>query len=156
MSHKKVYSVGKVPFSWETTPGICKVNDGKENSKGVGHEALKLPPPQCPTESHKGLVQDIQIPLPPCPFQPPLKKGTRKGVGRKDPFLAAYKECTKNVAEGKFSKVSNKSMGHREGRGLSRFSCKHSCLVREDSLERMVHVSTPPSELSRSPSATHG
>ncbi|RWR82910.1 protein FAR1-RELATED SEQUENCE 5-like protein [Cinnamomum micranthum f. kanehirae] len=119
-------------------------------TKKGSHEAFKLRPPPCPTESHKVLGQEIQIPLPPCRIQPPLKSAAKKGLAREDPFLAAYMECTKSFTEGTFSKVrSKKSMGPWKGKSLSKFSCKHSCGVREDGLVKMVHPSTPPGELLR-------
>ncbi|KAF5190955.1 hypothetical protein FRX31_019458 [Thalictrum thalictroides] len=114
---------------------------------------IKLPPPPCksdsPTTTQKVLGQDIQVPLPPCPFQPPvIRSSSRKGLRRlddADPFLAAYKECTRSVnKQGKLTKSSKKSGGSsREGRIGSLFSCKHSCGVREDNLVKRSLSSRP-------------
>ncbi|XXG63960.1 hypothetical protein AAC387_Pa05g2034 [Persea americana] len=96
MSHYKVYSLSKVPFSWENAPGISK----ETSTNGVvgQEETLELPQPPspteshkvlgqgiqtplapCPTESHKVLGQGIRTPLPPCPSQPPMRSATKKG-----------------------------------------------------------------------------
>ncbi|PIA57048.1 hypothetical protein AQUCO_00600047v1 [Aquilegia coerulea] len=142
-------SQGNIPFSWENQPGISKV---KHPSDVGTYASIKLPPPPCQSDSpttQKILGQDIQVPLPPCPFQSPvIRSSSRKGLRRvldDDPFLAAYKECTKSVKQGKLSKSTSikKSGGSREGRIGSLFSCKHSCGVREDSLVKRSLSSLP-------------
>ncbi|KAJ8638253.1 hypothetical protein MRB53_012520 [Persea americana] len=148
MSNNEVYSIGDVPFSWENSPGICKVSH-KEHLMCVGHEALKLPPPPCPTKKPKFLVQDLQSPLPPCTFQSPLIRASRKRLEKEDPFLAAYMECTKNVAKSKLSNDDNIGGGHRAWKSISMFSCKHSCGVRDDSSVRIAYIPSLPTQLSR-------
>lgn len=149
MSQKKVHSLGKVPFSWEKAPGVCKTSTVAIH--GAGHELHKtsaliknLPPPPCPT-SHVGhcspkasSVHDLHIPLPPCPFQaePISRSSSKKGlnnVRKEDPFLAAYMECTKS----KWG--SRKGMGGLRA-GMEVLSCKQSCKVREDNLVKVVHL----------------
>lgn len=147
MSRKKVHSVGKVPFSWEKVPGVCKTSTVA--IYGANYElhktsALKnLPPPPCPT-FHVGHCSpkassdhDLHIPLPPCPFQAdPIisRSSSKKGlnVRKVDPFLAAYMECTK-------SKGGSRGMGGLRA-GMEVLSCKQSCKVREDSLVKVVHL----------------
>ncbi|XP_042510064.1 uncharacterized protein LOC122085636 [Macadamia integrifolia] len=137
MSHYRAHSQGKVPFSWENKPGISKVLIHHEFPKESRACGVKLPPPPCPSESTKVVLgQDLQIPLPPCPFlQFPSRSSSRNGLRQKeDPFLAAYKECTK----------SNGSKRSGGGSGvlmtMYMFSCKHSCGVRDDGLLRFSHL----------------
>lgn len=148
MSHNKVHSLGKVPFSWENSPGISKVNP-KEGPKDVGQVTHKLlPPPPCPSDSPKVVGVDLQIPLPPCTFQPPMRSSSRKGDKREDPFLAAYVVCTKSVGHGKTKLGKNKHRGGGRwlGWSLFEFSCKRSSGVREDSLVRFTNLPHDPSE----------
>lgn len=123
-------SLDKVPFSWENEPGVSKVSDLKDDDGP--RLSFKLPPPPCPTESGRVSVRDIQIPLPPCAFQPPSRSSSRRGLGfnkhDQDPFLAAFKECTKNSRKGKLRK-----------KAMFNFSCKNSCGVRDDNLVRVSH-----------------
>ncbi|GAB4852403.1 hypothetical protein Ancab_016595 [Ancistrocladus abbreviatus] len=123
-------------------PGIYKFTvdrDYLESHNRLHHDKLEtsrlLPPPPCGL-SQKAKVHDLQVPLPPCIFQPPstvystgcirgklyngrnfdLRGGLRKichscfGFWKqeKDPFLAAYKECTKN------SRMRGKLCSHRK------------------------------------------
>ncbi|KAF2324228.1 hypothetical protein GH714_010838 [Hevea brasiliensis] len=104
MNQIKAYAKGSVPFSWEKKPGVSKVFNQRFPSEG---DLVKLPPPPCPIESRSPRVSthDIQIPLPPCTFQPPSRSSSRKDLRKQDdPFLAAYKECTKSTKKGKLSK----------------------------------------------------
>ncbi|KAG9440642.1 hypothetical protein H6P81_020807 [Aristolochia fimbriata] len=142
MAHR-VHSLGKVPFSWENAPGVCKSSTrGEEEYPEFVYEeqSLKLPPPPCPSESPRVSVHhDLHIPLPPCPFQPLTQRScSRKGLKREDPFLAAYMECTKKGEQGKSSSCQ-KSNGVRGKMNL--LSCKLSCGVRDDSLVKVVHRS---------------
>lgn len=79
-----------------------------------------------------GRVHDTQfLPLPPCGFSSPnistRKKGRKK---QEDPFLNAYKECTKSGKDD--------DGGHGIRKNLSIFSCKHSCSVRDDSKVMLI------------------
>lgn len=93
-----------VPFAWENEPGVSKVMaNEKQEWRSL---SLRLPPPPCPQGSARFSVHDdIQIPLPPCAFQPPSRSSSKKGLDE-DPFFAAFKECTKTTttAKSKFVK----------------------------------------------------
>ncbi|OWM70773.1 hypothetical protein CDL15_Pgr014446 [Punica granatum] len=136
---------GNVPFSWEDMPGISKSG---ANQKPYSPAANKLPPPPCPRSrfTRKLPFHEMQnIPLPPCAFQPPLpaappqRSSSKKGVQKDDdPFLAAYRECTKS------SKEANKSSKHHGARSglrkhVSCLSCKRSCSVRDGNFVRISH-----------------
>lgn len=149
MSQLQNHSSGKITFSWEKKPGVSKeiTTQGHENL--IQKEFLsnnKLPPPPaCSAEAAtntstpaRNLVHDFQIPLPPCPFQPPYyRTSSKKGLWINDPFLAAYKECTKNQkgANKKLTKGRRNSES-RLWKSLSFFSCKRSSIVCDDNLVR--------------------
>lgn len=153
-------------FSWEEKPGVSKVlerktteeqnynyfsgtDDGGDGS-GVGDDTshtlklIKLPPPPGPPEKYRtSFRNDLQIPPPPCAFfQPPLRCSSRKK--NDDPFLIAYKECTKSsrkdhIKLGKFTTTTTGDDGDDgDGHGgselrfglkknISFLNCKHSC-----------------------------
>ncbi|KAA8528440.1 hypothetical protein F0562_035795 [Nyssa sinensis] len=106
MSNNKVHLQGNVPFSWENKPGVSKITC-HDCPADEGHFKVKvLPPPPCPPENiaAKASYHDLQIPLPPCPFQPPSRSSSRRGIRKEDdPFLTAYKECTKSTRKGGIS-----------------------------------------------------
>ncbi|KAK1437107.1 hypothetical protein QVD17_02892 [Tagetes erecta] len=128
---------GNVPFSWENKPGVRK-GDNRENLAKEGWrkvvqdesaaKAGRLPPPPC-ENSNKTTCHDLGLPLPPCVFQPNLRSGSRRSKDGDDPFLMAYKECTKSKKKGGLVKKKY-FLG----------SCKHSCSVRDDSIVRVSHV----------------
>lgn len=125
---RKVHSQRNIPFSWENEPGVSK-------AAAPPHAPPKLPPPPCPPESSRVSYHDLQIPLPPCAFQPPSRSSSKKGVKKMDddPFLIAYREVTKSTRKGKGGSVTKKN--------LSIFSCKQSsCSVAEDSVVRFSHL----------------
>ena len=118
MSHRKVYSQGNIPFAWEDKPGISKATH-QDCPKSFRVQALDLT-----TSSSSSLSSNKQqfnshhhpisvstttamkIPLPPCPAlsQPPSRSSSAKGLkwqDQQDPFLLAFKECTKPVKNGK-------------------------------------------------------
>lgn len=145
---------GNIPFSWENKPGVRK--DGQKNLDGEEWVVVvqnnsstkegKLPPP--PSEkSNKAIFHDIGLPLPPCAFQPPLRSNSRRSKDLRsssrrskddDPFLMAYKECTKSNKKGNLMR-SNSFLG----------SCKHSCSVRDDSIVKVSHISSSNSDQKR-------
>ncbi|XP_062101576.1 uncharacterized protein LOC133807328 isoform X2 [Humulus lupulus] len=102
MSHRKVYSQGSIPFSWEDKPGISKVATQADlNPRDYRVKALDLTSSASsisiddPSSAYSDLK--LKIPLPPCPkSQPPSRSNSAKGLKwQEDPFLLAYKECTK-------------------------------------------------------------
>ena len=148
MSHRKVHSQGSVPFSWEDSPGVSKANH-KECPANIGTNALNLPllppPPPSLKPSHSPplvSIQHVKIPLPPFLAQPPRRSTSSKGLWgqEEDPFLAAYKECTKSVESAKKPKKSKKGFEFGRRKSMFTFSCKHSCEVEDDSLMRLTHL----------------
>ncbi|KAE8649893.1 hypothetical protein Csa_012691 [Cucumis sativus] len=75
--NNKTHSRGRVAFSWENKPGVCKAAVAPPHGFCDGDDPLKkqLQPPPC-TPARKG------------------NKKLQKDGGAEDPFLAAYKECT--------------------------------------------------------------
>ncbi|KAF1862866.1 hypothetical protein Lal_00039995 [Lupinus albus] len=96
MSHRKAHSQGSIPFSWEEKPGVCKTPNN------IGQSLQVRPNNQTTHDTAFSLSQlEKKIPLPPCPSQHhphPLHRSTSgKGFkSQQDPFLIAYKECTKS------------------------------------------------------------
>ncbi|KAK8973879.1 hypothetical protein V6N11_013036 [Hibiscus sabdariffa] len=137
MSHRKVHSQGSVPFSWEYKPGVSK-------SSNLSHyDQYSIPTDGPPSTSIVGdsssnvMVRDNNKvpPPPPCSIRLPPKRSTSlKGLRwwPDDPFLAAYKECTKSNGGSKLP-VRIKKIS---------FSCKKSCDVRDDNLVRLSNIPT--------------
>ncbi|KAB2036858.1 hypothetical protein E1A91_D03G032500v1 [Gossypium mustelinum] len=139
MNHRKVHSQGNIPFSWEDKPGVSKPSK-------VTHYG-------CPIDGglygDGGLLTDIAVrdnnevpPPPPCSIRlpPPRRSTSLKGLRwwLDDPFLAAYKECTKSgeiKTGGSKLPVRKKKIG---------FSCKNACDVRDDNLARLSNLPTLP------------
>lgn len=156
-------SLGNIPFSWENRPGVRKdgqdslagerwnvaVQDNSSTGEGwrvavqdnssapEGRRKISLPPPPC-ENSNKAIYHDIGLPLPPCAFQPPLKSSSRRSKDD-DPFLMAYKECTKSNKKGTLTR-KNSFLG----------SCKYTCSVRDDSIVRLSHIPMSNSDGKRS------
>lgn len=167
MSHRKVHSQGSVPFSWEAMPGVSKVtNQDCPTDFGVG--ALNcLSAEEDSGDSPKKLVNnpEIKIPLPPCPLlKAPSRSSSTKGFRwhvEADPFLMAYKECTKSTStlnnnSGKLPGSENNKKGSdaigckvRKSR-FNMFSCKNSCDVREDNFVKLSQLPALPRDRSRS------
>lgn len=133
-NNREVHFQGKVPFSWENKPGIRKSKIQGGPPVDEGQINLKVPPPPCRVEIAGAPVHDIPIPLPPCAFQPPQRSSSKRGLKKtEDPFLAAYKECTKSSRKGTLT-----SGDHRKSRFS--FSCKHSCSVRDDNFVKISEI----------------
>ncbi|KAJ7944553.1 SWI/SNF-related matrix-associated actin-dependent regulator of chromatin subfamily A-like protein [Quillaja saponaria] len=176
-SHRKVHSQGSIPFSWEDKPGVSKASSYQiEHPIEIGRtltlNALALKslspssparPPRPPPESHAANSErttvaawDTKIPLPPCPLQPPRRSISGKGFKwQEDPFLVAYKECTKS------EKNSNKSTCDQNKKGVpnskprrrlinkSIFSCKTSCEIRDDNFLKLSQLPPLPRDRGR-------
>lgn len=126
MSHRKVLSHGNVPFSWEEKPGISKA-PLSFNSSSIAHDFVStIPPPPCRR-----------------PNTNPSAKGIRPEDDN-DPFLAAYRECTKSVKIAKFQRATKGAVVKKSK--LFNFSCKSfdSCDVRDDGFFKLrrdtIHV----------------
>ncbi|CAA3007005.1 Hypothetical predicted protein [Olea europaea subsp. europaea] len=156
---KKVHSQGNVPFSWENKPGVRKITPQEYDIHNHDHcfAPPKLPPPPCPPENGRVSFHDMQIPLPPCAFQQLSRCSSRNSLEKfDDPFLIAYKECTKSTRKGKTTSCAGRE--DDKGFGLikknvsvsgSVFSCKKSCSVREDSIVRLSQLSVSRSSRDR-------
>ncbi|CDP01013.1 unnamed protein product [Coffea canephora] len=158
MNNSKVHSQRTVPFSWENKPGVSKDSkNGLRHHRTSGDQGdfpiAKLPPPPCrPEKSRASFHSDLQIPPPPCPnFQHPLRSSSRRISFKKndDPFLLAYKECTKSTSKnhkGLSGVINRIDVGLGLKKNLSVFSCKHSGNnVIDDSVVRIsqLPVSNP-------------
>ncbi|KAJ8551184.1 hypothetical protein K7X08_000554 [Anisodus acutangulus] len=87
------FSTKGVPFSWEHTPGIPKQQISRKNSSSL-RQLLPLPPPAAgnPLNSAKK-IQRIRDEF------SPRKSSTASESFRKDPFFAAFVECSKDHQE---------------------------------------------------------
>nr|POF04917.1 hypothetical protein CFP56_45057 [Quercus suber] len=112
----------------------------------MGRQAWDL---QDSTTTAKVSAQGIKIPLPPCPqLQPPRRSNSIKGHRwQEDPFLVAYKECTKSAVEsGKAPSASKKVVESRLRKTKSIFSCKNSCEVQGDNTLKFSKLPPLPTE----------
>ncbi|KAF4375181.1 hypothetical protein F8388_017327 [Cannabis sativa] len=138
MSHRKVYSQGSIPFSWEDKPGISKV--AQQNPRVQALDLTSSPSPSPSISNTNNDLVKLKIPLPPCPTpsQPPSRSNSAKGLKwQEDPFLLAYKECTKPQKKGNNKKASKvrKTM-------FMYFSCKSSCDVRNENFVKLPTLPT--------------
>ncbi|TKY57920.1 hypothetical protein E2542_SST14974 [Spatholobus suberectus] len=149
MSQPRDHSARRITFSWEKKPGVSRVTSTTHGETLIPKEQeflAKLPPPPCTPEevTYKNPLHDFQIPLPPCAFQPPFyRTSSKRGlwVQDKDPFLAAFKECTKNQESAKVNKKSIKDgIESRVRKSMSFFTCSRSCTVHDNSLLRISHL----------------
>lgn len=151
MSHRKIHSQGSVPFSWEDKPGVSRIS--RQDCASASPDSA-----DSGAFNDKACVGEIKIPLPPCPTQQPLHKSVSSkgliGWWEEDPFLAAYKECTKSARS--TIKMSTSEMCKRSGVGANKLpwkksnkfilSCKNSCEVREDNFVRLSNLPPLPKE----------
>lgn len=126
--NNRTHSRGRVAFSWENKPGVCKA---------------AVAPPHCRLDDEDLLKKQLRPP--PCT---PARNGDRKlrkHGGVEDPFLAAYRECT-NGDDEKIYKLKKKKSGFGGWMTMNLFgnlSCKNLTAVRDDSL-----ISSPVSKRS--------
>ncbi|KAF9678161.1 hypothetical protein SADUNF_Sadunf07G0006100 [Salix dunnii] len=146
MSHRKIYSQGSIPFSWEDSPGISKFI----HTVDIGLNPVSISSPiLIPHDSDTSCKvilgsHGMKIPLPPrasANIEPPRRSKSLKGFRwwQEDPFLAAYKECTKDARNGRLSSESKKQ---RKSRLI--FSCKNSCDVQDDNLVMLANFPAIP------------
>ncbi|GAB4846856.1 hypothetical protein Ancab_025864 [Ancistrocladus abbreviatus] len=167
MSMKRGKPRESVPFSWEVQPGITKHNGGVQEEcspKKEGLYALKSPISMPSTPGYfidYGLTRSVKIPPPPCPiFQARSRslsmiKRLLQPAAAEDPFLAALRECTRNV--GLPLPTQNKRSSNILSvlkRSKFVFSCKQERDVREDGLVKLSdqthHCQLPPLPRERS------
>ncbi|XP_057729069.1 uncharacterized protein LOC130944656 [Arachis stenosperma] len=142
MSHKKALSQGSIPFSWEDKPGVCKTPNNNECSlQKISPSSLPPPFPSHVDYSKK------KIPLPPYPLSqpPPLprRSTSRKGFKRQDdPFLVAYKECTKGEKNGKLLDKNKRGVGFNFSPRRIKFtlSCRSISDARDDYVMQPVRI----------------
>ncbi|MBA0686868.1 hypothetical protein Goari_014443 [Gossypium aridum] len=143
---------GSIPFSWEDKPGVSKsepkVNHYDQDCP-IGLELYDLNQKNYvsdPSGSSSILVHEKKVPPPP-PLSVQLK-GSPSGKGglkwwQEDPFLLAYKECTKSG--GNMKHLSSEAKESTGSSKLSRkkkitFSCKKSCDVSNDNFVRLSNL----------------
>lgn len=139
MNHRKVLSQGNVPFSWEESPFCFR------DFQALALHSSPLPPPHI---SQFDVVS--KIPPPPCRLPPRSVTNAVSAKEEDDPFLAAYKECTKSAKNGKFvPNTGNKgAVAVVKKSKFFGFSCKSivSCEIRDASFFKLrrdrIHVST--------------
>ncbi|WVZ20764.1 hypothetical protein V8G54_008086 [Vigna mungo] len=128
------HSPGRVPFSWERKPGIPKVSVAESLQRERKFVKKLQPPPY--TSFQRNYDHALQIPLPPCTFQPPY------GMQDHDPFLEAYKKCRKSrksVERNKKQQIKA-SIETRLRNSMSFISCKQSCVVRDGHSVRISYL----------------
>ena len=131
MNQPKTHSPGKIPFSWEKKPGVSKVTMA-ENFQREHKFVPKLQPPPCTAKPARTSVHDFHIPLSPCAFQPPYYTVSKNGLiwmqVDHDPFLGAYKKCTRSTKSAARNKKLPKTVIRpRLWNGMSLLSCKRFC-----------------------------
>ncbi|KAM1175025.1 hypothetical protein FF1_027504 [Malus domestica] len=160
MSYRKVHSQRSIPFSWEAKPGVSKVIANQEDNcpAELGFHALSFfsDQGQHSGDSPKPKMLDhheIKIPPPPCPIlRAPSRSSSTKGLRwntEADPFLLAFKECTKSTSTLNYDSGKLGSENSKKVFGLiprvkksrfSMFSCKSSCDVRDDNLVKLSQL----------------
>lgn len=158
MSHRKSHSYGSIPFSWEDKPGICKTPNKDYPLNIINPKPFTKHQPS----KNKNILEfqqdkkKIPIPLPPCPTtQPPQRSTSGKGFKfQQDPFLVAYKECTKSEKSCKFQSKNKKGVGFNNCVSLRRscciFSCRSGMDVKDDSYVKLSELPRLPKHRDRS------
>ncbi|ESW27797.1 hypothetical protein PHAVU_003G233000 [Phaseolus vulgaris] len=159
MSHRKSHSHGSIPFSWEDKPGVCKTpNSDFPLDIGMNQTLASPLPPLASnhlrSNSRRMLeIQDKKIPLPPCQLQPPRRSTSEKEKGfrwQEDPFLVAYKECTKSEKNCKVPRKNKKGVGSNFRLSKSIFSCRGANDVKDDIYVKLAPFPSLPAGRDRS------
>lgn len=99
-------------YSWDYNPQVLSEVINKECPTEIGYPALNFespslpqPPLDCDPEEKPEKVP-VLLPLPPpsCPLKVLNRSNTVKGL-RQDPFLLAYKQCTKSTSNSSFKRL---------------------------------------------------
>ncbi|XVE82964.1 hypothetical protein DITRI_Ditri16bG0047700 [Diplodiscus trichospermus] len=152
MSHRKDHSLGNIPFSWEDKPGLSKSSKVTHFDEGLYTLNQELPPSDSDIPSTEILVQHQKVPPPPpCSIQLPPKRSTsvkslKSWRWQEDPFLAAYKVCTKSGGNDKLSSEGMKSGCSKflvRKKKIRFFSCKKSSDVRDNNLLKLSNSDPP-------------
>ncbi|KAI3760722.1 hypothetical protein L1987_51121 [Smallanthus sonchifolius] len=101
-----------IPFSWENTPGVrkdpCHENLAGDRWRVAVHDNSSTGERRRVGIHDNSSTEEGRLPPPPCVSQPRLRSSSRRSKDD-DPFLMAYKECTKSN-----KKVSLTSPNKRE------------------------------------------
>lgn len=156
MSHRKSHSHGSIPFSWEDKPGVSKTpnNDFSEKNKKLDSPFPPLAPNHLRSNSRRMLeFEEKKIPLPPCPLQAPRRSTSEKEKGfrwQEDPFLVAYKECTKSEKNCKVPRKNKKGVGSNLRLTKSIFLCTSANDVKDDIYVKLAPFPPLPAARGRS------
>ncbi|XP_049378733.1 uncharacterized protein LOC125843626 [Solanum stenotomum] len=135
-----LYDQKGVPFSWEHIPGIPKQQSSRKNSSSLS-QLLPLPPPSRNPPNSSKKIQRLRD-----EFSPRKSSTTSEGF-KKDPFFAAFVECSKDHQEhhedfsdmwkntttssSKVMNSSTRSLSDKFGFMNMYASCKRTCTVSE-------------------------
>ena len=121
-----------IPFSWEKTPGIPKKHASRKKENSPLSSLLPLPPSTTTTSSKRLSHQDQETTL-----TRKIKNNNISESFRRDPFFAAFVECSKEDEDQetlpniwKNSKVP-RNLSDRLGIINMYASCKRTCTVSE-------------------------
>ena len=117
-----------VPFSWEYKPGLSKVTHQLSNND-TRRSNLVLQPPPYRTRGNKLRVEDTESPFI-CAVHPSslrISSFRMENPKEEDPFIEAYKKCTKSPSMLKRSRKSQKNNGSWPSvlKYMHILSCKH-------------------------------
>lgn len=158
-SNKVHNSHGNVPFSWEKKPGVSKETTQITTKKFLMED---LDDDHDHHDDHDYDHQDFVLKLPPCrrarasfssPVPPPpgvdqqpsLRSSSMRGLRKQgghdqDPFLAAFKVCTKSSVKTTHGNYRSDFMsGLRSLFAVAPCKRPESCDVREGNLVRVSH-----------------
>ncbi|KAA0036397.1 hypothetical protein E5676_scaffold255G003820 [Cucumis melo var. makuwa] len=140
--HRKVLSQGNIIPHHQNPPGLSKFRDFQALALHLhSHSSSTYKNPDASQFDH---LVSSKIPPPPCRFPPYNAASAKEELD--DPFLVAYKECTKSV---KNKGINNLGVVKKSKFFFGRFSCKtiDSCdITDQNSFFKLprdtIHVST--------------